>query len=270
MERETRMMSVKTIYDIVANMKEQLHVELSHPYVKKYIHHPRIDENRLLYMCSFLDTLSMEEEKKNSSVLSVMLVQTALDTHDLVSTQNVSGNEGKLHERQLVVLAGDYYSGLYYYYLAQSSQLNLMKVIASAIKEINIAKIHIYNNRSTNPHDVMNSFLAAESSFVRCLCDYFEREEWKELLKHAAYLNGILKQLKSLQHKEPTLLLNYCKQIGMNQEQIKEYLYSYTQQSVNIVRGYLRNEFAMNEFLREHLDELTSSLEVLKNVVGEG
>ncbi|MEK1830653.1 hypothetical protein AAAC51_20990 [Priestia megaterium] len=28
------MMSVKTIYDIVANMKEQLHVELSHPYVK--------------------------------------------------------------------------------------------------------------------------------------------------------------------------------------------------------------------------------------------
>lgn len=270
MERETRMMSVKTIYDIVANMKEQLHVELSHPYVKKYIHHPCIDENRLLYMCSFLDTLSMEEEKKNSSVLSVMLVQTALDTHDLVSTQNVSGNEGKLHERQLVVLAGDYYSGLYYYYLAQSSQLNLMKVIASAIKEINIAKIHIYNNRSTNPHDVMNSFLAAESSFVRCLCDYFEREEWKELLKHAAYLNGILKQLKSLQHKEPTLLLNYCKQIGMNQEQIKEYLYSYTQQSVNIVRGYLRSEFAMNEFLREHLDELTSSLEVLKNVVGEG
>ncbi len=38
------MMSVKTIYDIVANMKEQLHVELSHPYVKKYIHHPRIDD----------------------------------------------------------------------------------------------------------------------------------------------------------------------------------------------------------------------------------
>jgi heptaprenyl diphosphate synthase len=56
----------------------------------------------------------------------------------------------------------------------------------------------------------------------------------------------------------------------MNQEQIKEYLYSYTQQSVDIVRGYLRSEFAMNEFLREHLDELTSSLEVLKNVVGEG
>ena len=110
-------MSVKTIYDIVANMKEQLHVELSHPYVKKYIHHPRIDENRLLYMCSFLDTLSMEEEKR-TALCYLEVGSNRLDTHDLVSTQNVSGNEGKLDQRQLVVLAGDYYSGLYYYYFS--------------------------------------------------------------------------------------------------------------------------------------------------------
>ncbi|TYR82585.1 heptaprenyl diphosphate synthase [Priestia megaterium] len=264
------MMNVQNIYDILTNMKEQIHVELSHPYVKKFIQHPTIDENKLLYICSFLATLSLEKQKLNRCALSVMLVQTALDTHDLVSTQNVRSDDEQLHERQLTVLAGDYYSGLYYYYLAQTGQLDLIKAIASAIKEINIAKIHIYNKQSNDVHDIITNFLVAETSLVRCLCNYFEREEWKELVEHASNLNGILKQLDALKLNHSSLLLDYFKKIGMKDEQISELLYSYTHDSVTAIKRYLKSGLEINELLRNHLFELTSSLERLENVVGEG
>lgn len=270
-ERETRVMNVQNIYDTVADMKKQIHAELSHPYVQKFIHHPTVDENKLLYVCSFLTTLSLEQQKWSRCALSVMLVQTALDTHDLVSTQNVDSEGKQLHERQLTVLAGDYYSGLYYYYLAQTGQIDLIKVIASSIKEINIAKIHIYHNHTKDLQDMMTNFFTVESSLISSLCDYFNCSEWQELLEHACRLNAISTQLTKLEQHEPSILLDSYEKNGMESTRIQEALYASSESSIAVVKQYLAaGSIDINEPLKKHLYEMTGSLERLKNVVGEG
>lgn len=70
---------------------------------------------------------------------AVMIMQMALDIHDLVT--NDCNDEETLLNRQLIILAGDYYSGLYYQMLANDENKLLLDYLSEGIKEINEWKI---------------------------------------------------------------------------------------------------------------------------------
>ncbi|WP_239421969.1 heptaprenyl diphosphate synthase component 1 [Bacillus sp. CGMCC 1.16541] len=257
---------MQNIYDTVANMKEQLQVELNHPYVKQFIHHPEIDEDKLICICSFLDSISVEEREKSKYVLPIMLVQIALDTHDLVSIQTIGNNESLLKERQLTVLAGDYYSGLYYYYLSRSEQIELIKEVASAIKHVNVSKIKLYQNDTTDVKDIMVNFRTVEAALVNCLCDYFKREEWKELLEHVILISSLLRELRREEEEAPSLLLQVLEQ----EENVEEIVLSQVRESASVIERYLQGQVNLNAQFKDYLYELLNKHKHCKNVVGEG
>ena len=66
-----------------------------------------------LFLFQLMDHLELSYSEMQNYALSTMLIQIALDTHEHISNESVEEKN-----RQLTVLAGDYFSGLYYKLLA--------------------------------------------------------------------------------------------------------------------------------------------------------
>lgn len=135
----TRVVHVDDITVKLASLKEQIEQLLHHPYLREHLPAPAIDEDRLLLSLSMLDGASTAPSEAERCIIAMMLMQIALDTHD-----EVTDDGGDLRARQLVVLAGDLYSGLYYELLARSGETALIRSFAEAVRDINEQKVRLY------------------------------------------------------------------------------------------------------------------------------
>lgn len=74
----------------ILSIKEKLHSLITHPYLIKHIEYPIVDDDKLLLLYSILEEIDMPQDKKEQYILSTMLVQIALDTHDMVANSKAN------------------------------------------------------------------------------------------------------------------------------------------------------------------------------------
>ena len=116
---------VKRINNI-KELKQVIETKAYHPYLQKHIEKPVVDEDKLLLLWGLFNELDISNDERNHYILSTMLVQIALDTHEKVSNTNVTLEKSDLlKSRQLTVLAGDFYSGLYYQVLSEVGNIKI-------------------------------------------------------------------------------------------------------------------------------------------------
>ena len=114
-------------------------------------------------------------------MLSTMLVQIALDTHEKVSNTNTDMESSDLlKSKQLTVLAGDYYSGLYYQVLSEVGNIEMIRSLSSAVKKINDHKILLYQYSHTNLSALINSVKAVEASLIYKIAEYLSKTNLDE------------------------------------------------------------------------------------------
>src|SRR5699024_3905189 len=123
-------------------LTEALRRSMKQPYVEKHIHKPFIDSDKMMILADVYQHMDMKDTEKKQIIITVMLVQCALDKNELVPVNNDSMLSET--EKQLAVLAGHYYSGLYYALLAEHGQIRMIQILANAIKQINEYKMNIY------------------------------------------------------------------------------------------------------------------------------
>jgi heptaprenyl diphosphate synthase len=134
------------------DIKKQVENKVFHPYLLKHIETPVIDEDKLLILVSIMDRLELSYSEIQNYAKSTMLIQIALDTHEHISNAIVDEKN-----RQLTVLAGDYYSGLYYKLLAESEDVIMIKELSKGIKEVNEHKISVYQKEADEIEVLMTS-----------------------------------------------------------------------------------------------------------------
>lgn len=195
-------MSVDDIYECMKEIKERLEEKLRHPYVMRHIDLPFIDEDKLLLLYSLLQSANLHIDEIQHYALTIMLVKIALDTHENVS--NNIGSEDSHTKRQITALAGDYYSGLYYYLLAERHNIALIRILAAGIEEVNEEKIVLYQEKRKTVADVVESVSIIESALLQKACDHFHVPLWKPFVAAAAALKRMEREYAMHQKREKT------------------------------------------------------------------
>jgi heptaprenyl diphosphate synthase len=103
--------------------------------------------------------------------------------------------EDELKNQQLTVLAGDYYSGLYYQHLSEISNISLIRELSKGIKEINEHKIMVYEHTpNNNIHQLLDNLKIIEGALITKLTKYFHIQEWNEFTLHFLLVRRLLQE----------------------------------------------------------------------------
>ncbi len=164
----------------IHELKRDLNDKIKHPYLMKFISEPVVDVDKLHFLYNMYRDTSFTLKESRSYIIPTMLVQVALDTHEAVQTGTVKSSRDKTRNRQLTVLAGDYYSGLYYHLLAQMSDISMISRLAGAIKEMNEAKILLYRRDASTIRDLLAGVRAIEARLLQNTAEFLGLPGMKE------------------------------------------------------------------------------------------
>lgn len=173
-DERAQVISLNTSITEIQHLRELLEKRTKNNFLEKYIQKPFLDEYKLRIMILLIEHAdSLNPAQKEQTALTSMLVQMALDTHELipVGKDDEESREEKL-SKQLRVLAGDYYSGLYYYLLAEIKDLDLIHKLATAIKEINERKMKLYYKEADSFEDYIETVHEINSLVILHAAEY--------------------------------------------------------------------------------------------------
>lgn len=150
------------LYVEAAKIKKDIQEALYHPYLFKYIQPPTIDDEKLLLLCSI--TNETNKKIKKETIVSTILVQTAIDIHERILFIDLIKKDHRT--RQLTVLAGDYYSSLYYERLTAINAQKLIRLLADAVKEIIELKTIFLYGENISLSELMSIQMKIESNIM--------------------------------------------------------------------------------------------------------
>lgn len=199
------MMNEELIQEVIA----EIHSKMSHSFLNKHIDIIEIDSIELQLLVFILLEMECSHEQVVHYATTIALIQIALDTHEGISNQETT----RIH-KQLTVLAGDYYSGWYYQLLAESNDVQLIRVLSEGIKEINELKIKLFVSGCTDVVEMLECLKQIEISLIKKLCQHFGYQLYIEEITEIFLLNRLQAELSSLSKNESTSFVEAMKKVS--------------------------------------------------------
>lgn len=178
-------------------ISELITYKINHTYLNKYIQKPVIDQTKLTALSIIVNNTSLPEKTKRQYIIATMLVQIALDTHDLIPiTNDKNDDEVAITTKQLTVLAGDYYSGLYYLILAEIEDVPMIGVLASAIKEITEYKMRLYYREIGSFTDYLSITKKVETLLITRVAQFVNNSIINDIIDKLIITSKLIKERK--------------------------------------------------------------------------
>ncbi|WP_382361350.1 heptaprenyl diphosphate synthase component 1 [Lentibacillus kimchii] len=181
----------------IRHLKALIKDKMHHDYIEQYVKTPSPDESKLCVMSSILKQSAVSEERKQHYIVTAMLIQIALDTHDQVTDTDESVSCDKSEKtKQLSVLAGDYYSGLYYLILSEAEETGMTRALATSITEINELKMQLYHETFHSLEAFIDVIKTLESRLIMRMAEFVGETALSSIA--AEWL--IIKKLMTIKH----------------------------------------------------------------------
>jgi heptaprenyl diphosphate synthase len=156
--------------------------------ISKHTNIPVYPEARARLLYAFMLLNPAEAEHSEVCSLATSLAQLGLDTHDLVNGALNQELIGQARSRQLKVLAGDYYNSRFYQLLAQIGRVDIIRLVSTAISEVNRLKMNFYERFRTmklTAVEYMSQSVSMKSKLFLALTRFIPESyqtKWTELL----------------------------------------------------------------------------------------
>lgn len=238
-------MNAAIIEEQVSQLKNNILTQLHHRTLLQYTGKPAVEDDQLLYL--LLPKLNGEQwsQQLNQAAIAVAMIYAALHEHDLIEEQDATSKS-----QQLTVLAGDYYSGMYYTILAAIPDIQLIRSLSEAVVKISESKTAIYEPIK---RDLNEWFEVLEVIEAMATCQFMKRFDFDcyiEIVKQGLVLNRFKRELRQWQEThQKTRFMKILEQqqeyIGKSYEQILQYQIS--DLSSKLIRSIKSSPFLLDE-----------------------
>lgn len=233
---------MQTFGEETNRLKSLIEEKMKHAFIEKFIDKPLIDLDKLSILQFLYSESNLFHKEKDQYIVTVMFVQIALDIHEKIQVERDETEDETKH--QLYVLAGDYYSGLYYKFLAERQDITMIHRVARAIKRINEQKMRLYYSEFASDDELIESLSDIESLLYIEITDELQfSDDVKQLIRNLLLTNRLIHE----------------------KERIVQNCFSYIKQYLQQKKSY--DEAKILEFLNEHIklyaNELMSNVSML-------
>lgn len=162
------------IHSKIALMEIDVQQALHQRTLEKYTAGPSIDRARLFFLLlPFFDGKHWSDDIEDSAK-TVAIVYAALHAHDQVKEDSPISKS-----QQLTVLAGDFYSGIYYQMLSSSNNIKLIQLLASGIISVSEKKASLYENTAMSASGVETAAEVIETRLMSIFYDHYGFSQYK-------------------------------------------------------------------------------------------
>lgn len=173
-------MNATTIEQLVQQFKSTILERIRHNILQSYTDKPSLEDEQLFFL--LLPQLNGEQWSPSvmTGAITTGIVHTALNEHERILAKGTISKE-----QQLIVLAGDYYSGRYYQLLAQAGNIQLIQKLSAAIIERNEHEIKAYEHTERSLMEWINSLAVIKTALIERFYAVFGFETYTEVMKQA-------------------------------------------------------------------------------------
>ncbi|AUM64809.1 heptaprenyl diphosphate synthase component 1 [Brevibacillus sp. 7WMA2] len=188
---------------------EEIQGRIQQTYIQQYVDVPAMAENRLALLFFFLHENGFTKERAHLLSVATGFVQLGIDTHETVRNHYEKTLVSE-RNRQLTVLAGDYYSSLYYNILADANEIEAIQVLAVGNQLAHETKMKLYIAQKENKL-TQETYLSLRKKIDTALYVAFVdkyakndsvREFWTSLFEQTSAFEQLIGEWEQLQWQE--------------------------------------------------------------------
>ncbi|WP_179865508.1 MULTISPECIES: heptaprenyl diphosphate synthase component 1 [unclassified Bacillus (in: firmicutes)] len=206
---------MNSIHEIKNEVITQILHTIKHPYLNQHLSIPTIDDVKVTLLINLLKDNDFTSDKIVHYCKALMIHQIALDTHEKVSTYESTPMDRE--KKQLTVLEGDLYSGLYYNALSKTGEIGLIKELSYAVKEMNEEKINLVHEKFKSLDELFKCITVIESTIIVHFAKFIASEESIHHIEQACLIARLKKEyeISSVDHCSD-FIKQFQNIIGMN------------------------------------------------------
>lgn len=192
-------MNEQIIQQTIEQFKSKIQVYVRHRTLRRHTGEPELRDDRLFFLLLPLLNGNQWNDEHEQSAISVAVIYSALAAHDQIKELNASSKS-----QQLTVLAGDYYSGLYYQMLARLSNVELIRTLSNGIIDISGKKASFYDDVKQSFEEWMTSIQTIESLSIEQFYAHFNFNQYKPFVRRGMLIHRIEHELELVKQMKVT------------------------------------------------------------------